>query len=216
MKISDNNANSGPGSEHVPGQKKGAQMDAVERITLPNTEAAEAFYQLVRRRLLDIDRWGEMSKLPMSAFKLFDYAGRPAERQPADGDFIRIDIPGPGTRTGEGYDWVIVEEVREDKDENTEVTTLRVRPSGHPLGDSENTAHFLKDTATSTFQVKRIGNEVTAEEHGRNEQANLETGNMLDNIRNAFVGFGAKLGFSYPQWKSLVAGLLDTAGDKEA
>jgi hypothetical protein len=66
----------------------------------------------------------------------------------------------------------------------------------------------LKSCATSTFQVKRIGNCVSAEEHGRNEVPNLETGHLLDNIRNAIVSAGAKIGFSYPQWKSLVSGLL--------
>lgn len=31
----------------------------------------------------------------------------------------------------------------------------------------------------------------------------------MDNVRNTLVGWGAKLGLSYPQWKSLVKGLLD-------
>ncbi|PST82815.1 hypothetical protein C7T94_09230 [Pedobacter yulinensis] len=210
MNLSDDNGNRGPGSDRVPEQTTGAEMNAVEKVTLDTAGAASSFYEVVRARLLDVNRWGEMAKLPMSAFKLFDDAGRAAERPAAQGDFIRIDIPGPGIRTGEGYDWVLIEELAEDREADSEVTTLRVRPSAHPLGAGENTAHFLKDTATSTFQVKRMANEVTAEEHGRNEVANLETGDIIDNIRNAFVGFGAKLGFSYPQWKSLVAGLLDT------
>jgi hypothetical protein len=85
---------------------------------------------------------------------------------------------------------------------------MTVRPAANPLNQKDDTAHFFKDTATSTFQVKRIDNEVYAEVHGRNELANTETDQMTDNIRNTLVGWSAKLGLSAPQWKSLVTGLV--------
>ena len=72
----------------------------------------------------------------------------------------------------------------------------------------EDTAHFFKDAATSTFQVKRIANEVYAEVHGRNEVANTEANATTDKIRNTVVGWSAKLGLSFPQWKSLVTGIV--------
>ncbi|MNL25317.1 hypothetical protein D3C87_1467950 [compost metagenome] len=87
---------------------------------------------------------------------------------------------------------------------------MTVRPSANPLTDSQDTAHFLTNEATSTFQVKRVGNRIYAEEHGRNEVPNTDTKYTMDNIRNTFVGWGAKIGLSYPQWKSLVKGLLNT------
>jgi len=49
---------------------------------------------------------------------------------------------------------------------------------------------------------------VIARYHGRNEGVNTDTDSMIDNMRNAAVGLGAKFGLSYPQWKSLVAGLV--------
>lgn len=196
------------GSMHVPVQTIGSEMNAVENVQCSSVAEAKEFYQAVKNRLINVNAWAAMASLPMSAFRLFDYAGRPVERNASEGDFIRIDIPGPGTKTGQGYDWVIIEALVEESGTKAESISMRVRPAAHPLSEDEHIAHFLKSCATSTFQIKRVGNCVSAEEHGRNEVANLDTGHLLDNIRNAIVGVSAKIGFSYPQWKSLVVGLL--------
>lgn len=198
------------GTMQVPVQTTGSEMNAIEKVQCKSIAEAAGLYQTVKSRLMDINSWAALARLPMSSFKLFDSAGRAAYRNPVEGDYIRIDIPGPGTRIGHGYDWVIIEALVEESGKNAEAISMRVRPAAHPLGDDEYVAHFLKSCATSTFQVKRIDNCVSAEEHGRNEVANLETGNLLDNIRNAIVSAGAKIGFSYPQWKSLVSGLLSS------
>jgi len=208
IKCMDSMENTGIGSLQVPRQVTGSEMNAVEKVECISPTEAIEFYRTVKKRLTDVNAWAEMAGLPMSCFKLFDYAGRAVNRTAREGDFIRIDIPGPGTRTGQGYDWVIIEVLTEEKANGAEAISMRVRPAAHPLGEDENTAHFLKSCATSTFQVKRIGSCVSAEEHGRNEVANLETDYIMDNIRNAIVSAGAKIGFSYPQWKSLVTGLL--------
>jgi len=196
------------GTMQVPVQTSGSEINAVEKVECRSDAEAEQFYHTVKARLIDVNGWAATAKLPMSSFKLFDYAGRAVDRDAEEGDFIRIDIPGPGTKTGQGYDWVIIEHLVEERAANAQAISMRVRPAAHPLGEDECIAHFLKSCATSTFQVKRIGNVVSAEEHGRNEVANLETGHLLDNIRNAVVSAGSKIGFSYPQWKSLVIGLL--------
>ena len=145
----------------------------------------------------------------MSDFFLTDAAGALVQRKATGGDHIKIDIPGPGTQAGEGYDWVTIEEIKAEVLDNAEVLSMTARPSANPLTAGEDTAHFLTDEATSTFQVKRIGNTIYAEEHARNEVPNTDTENTLDNIRNTFVGWGAKVGFSYPQWKALVKGFLN-------
>jgi len=44
---------------------------------------------------------------------------------------------------------------------------------------------------------------------GRNEIINVDNENMSDNIRNYLVGLAAKMGASYPQWKSLLKGMAD-------
>ncbi|MFA4867936.1 MAG: hypothetical protein WC623_07055 [Pedobacter sp.] len=204
-----NKENSEPGAAHVPHQYTGSEMNAVEKIQLASESEAIHFFKTVKERLLDVNRWREIAGGSMSDFFLTDAAGNLVQRKATSGDHIRIDIPGPGGQTGGGYDWVTIEEIKMQVLDDAEVLSMTARPSPNPLTRNEDTAHFLTDEATSTFQVKRIGNTIYAEEHGRNEVPNTDTDNTLDNIRNTFVGWGAKVGFSYPQWKALVKGLLN-------
>jgi hypothetical protein len=189
----------------VPEQVRGSQVNSVAESQFATAEQARAFYQVAKDRLLNVNQWYKIAQLPMSAFKLFDQAGRGAQRPARQGDFIRIDIPGPGPKAGKGYDWVVIELLSEDQP--GQLTNMLVRPCAHPLENDEQTAHFLKNSSTNTLQVVLKDKAVRAEQHGRNEEANNDTGIVLDNLRNTMVGWGSKLGFSYPQWKSLVDGL---------
>lgn len=197
-----------PGAKHVPPQQTGSEMNAVEKLELTSTAEAIHFFKTVKQRLLDVNRWTEIAGGEMSDFLLTDGEGRLVQRKATGGDHIRIDIPGPGTQTGGGYDWVRITEIKVEVLDDAEVMSMTVRPSSNPLTGTEETAHFLTEKASSTFQVKRVGHTLYAEEHGRNEVPNTATNNTLDNIRNTLVGWGAKAGFSYPQWKALVKGLL--------
>ena len=192
----------------VPEQHEGGKMDVTANISLGTTEDAKSFYQNAKQRLLAVYNWHEVCAVPVSTFMLTDPQGIEVKRPAKEGDYLKIDIPGPGTSTGDGFDWVRVESLREENLSQTDTMSMTVRPAPNPLNEQEETAHFFKDTATSTFQVKRIGNEVYAEVHGRNELANTETGQITDNIRNTLVGWSAKIGLSAPQWKSLVTGLV--------
>lgn len=192
----------------IPKQQIGSEMNAIARASFENIDAAKAFYTTAKQRLLDINSWGEISQLPSSTFILCDDSGNPADRSATTGDLIKIDIPGPGTTKGDGYDWVHIEYIQEEQINTTEQISLRARPCPNPKHPDQEPAHFFKAAATSTFQIKRIGNEVFAEEHGRNEVPNTDTTHLTDNIRNNLVGFIAKIGLSYPQWKGLVEGLV--------
>lgn len=196
------------GRGHIPLQFKGSEMNAVEEAVMDSEEKAIAFFELVKKRLLDVNRWGELAELPMSTFRLTDKEGKEIAGSAKEGLYFKIDIPGPGTKTGDGFDWVFIESIQSEKYPDQEYLSMRVRPVANPSGERTDTAHFLENDATSTFQVKRIGNTLYAEEHGRNEVPNTKTENTMDNIRNTMVGWSAKLGMSYPQWKSLVKGLL--------
>jgi hypothetical protein len=195
--------------EHaIPNQEQGSEMNAVEKVSFDHAEQASEFYLVAKQRLLDVNNWDKISNLPSSTFILCGPDGHHIDRNVQVGDFLKIDIPGPGTSTGEGYDWVKVEFMEEQHENGADIMNIRVRPTDNPLSPEEAVAHFFKDAATSTFQVKKIGNEVFAEVHGRNEMANTDTDHMMDNVRNTMVGLGAKVGASYPQWKGLVAGLV--------
>lgn len=203
-----NNNRNNPGADHVPAQEIGTKMDVVERIKLGSEDEAIHFFQTVKERLLDVNSWAEFAGGASSDFYLTDANGVQVHRKAIGGDHIKIDIPGPGTRTGGGYDWVTIDEIKSQVFDGVEVLSMTARPSSNPLNKEADTAHFLTQQATSTFQVKRMGRTIYAEEHGRNETPNTHTDHAVDNIRNTVVGWGAKIGFSYPQWKALVKGLL--------
>ena len=192
----------------IPKQEHGSKMDAIAEINLGAEVEAMEFYQVARMRLLEVYNWDKICGYASATFILIDASGQELKRAASEGDFIKIDIPGPGSTTGDGYDWVRVEQIHEESSEHNQMVSMRVRPCPNPMNESEEVAHFFKDEATSTFMVSRIGTEVLAEMHGRNEMANTDSAGVIDRIRNVAVGLGAKIGFSYPQWKVLVESLV--------
>jgi hypothetical protein len=161
---------------------------------------------------LDINNWDKLSGAASARFTLTDAAGRPVEGPPQVGFHIKIDVPGPGSGKGDGFDWVQLEIIEDGNDAalDREFIVMRVRPASNPGTSDKEVAHFFSDKATSNFLVMREKNAVTAAVLGRNEIPNTtDNTGLLDKLRNAVVGIGAALGMSNPQWKSLVNGLLD-------
>lgn len=189
----------------VPVQLTGNQMDAVEKRQFANEPEAAASFRSFAERLLDVNSWGKYADI--STFQLIDDRGVRAGRVAVENDFIRIDIPWPGTKSGQGYDWVLIEEITESRSNDEQILAMRVRPCAHPLSHKSETAHFLKPEATSTFIIRQKGKYIFAEEHGR-MKCLIPNRAVYDKGRNFIVGIAAKMGVSYPQWKSLVKGLL--------
>ncbi|MCZ4221907.1 hypothetical protein [Pedobacter rhodius] len=190
----------------IPPQIAGGAMDAVEKRFFETEAEAKTFFENTSKRLLSVNEWGKYAG--MSSFQLMDAHGIRADRTAEPGDFIRIDIPGPGTHAGMGYDWVRVKEIKELSNHEEQISYIIVQPCSHPMDKDGAIAHFFKDDATSTFIIRKFGLVVSAEEHGRNEIPNTDHGKFLDKSRNFVVGMAAKVGLSYPQWKNLVKGLL--------
>jgi hypothetical protein len=130
------------------------------------------------------------------------------KRSPLPGDYFKIDIPGPGPATGDGYDWVRIEAVEEINNPEVESVLVRVRPASNPQNANPDVAHFFSEEATSNFVVQRTGTRVTAEVHGRNEKPNTAAEALVDKVRNTAVAAGAMTAFSKLQWKNLVNGLV--------
>lgn len=197
----------------IPEQYTGGSLDTVAKTEFPTIEQAKEFYKIARKRLLNTYQWAEICKVPLSVFVLTDENGNPVQREVREGDYLKIDIPGPGTHSGDSFDWVRIEEITEEVSDEAATVTLQARPAANPHHEDTSTAHFFTSEATSTFQVKRIGQTVYAEEHGRNEVPNTDTSFITDNIRNTLIGWSAKIGLSYPQWKSLVKGIAEQDPD---
>ena len=197
-------------NEMVPPEIKGKNTDLERCFEAATVEAAISIYKMASERMLDPFCWHKLCGPASAEFALMDEKGEPIDGPAKRGDHLRIDIPGPGTATGGGYDWVRVEFIEEisnpAKDE--ESCGMKVRAASAPGKEQKDTAHFFKTDATSSFIVHRSQNRVTASYHGRNEIPNTSTGNTADNIRNTMVAMGAIAGFSEVQWSTLTKGFL--------
>lgn len=192
----------------VPGQYTGKAIDAESSIELGTVEEARTFYHTVKNRLLDVNHWHELAGKLLAVFQLTDATGQPVERPVQKGDYFRIDVPGPGSKSGEGYDWVQVESLEEVNTGTVECIGIRVRPAPNPQTNTEAVAHFYDAASTSNFTVTHEGKTITAAIYDRNTKPNEDAENVTDRIRNSAVGAGAMTIFSKVQWKSLAEGLL--------
>lgn len=192
---------------NIPKQVEGKSLDCFKSVDLPSHEQAMTFFEHIKSKLLDVNNWNEITKTPSATFTIMDALGQTMERQIQKGDYIRIDIPGPGLPSAQGYDWVHVEDIMESKEDISESILLTLRPSADPTREDTDTAHFFKQLATSSILVERKDKHIFLHYAGRNEIINTDNASMLDNIRNFMVGLGAKMGASFPQWKALIEGL---------
>jgi hypothetical protein len=194
----------------IPDQYTGNKTDNWFSIIADTENGAARLFRTAVERLLDVNNWSRLCGISSASFRLTDAKGMEVDRPIEPGDHFRIDIPGPGTTTGNGYDWVEIEKIEKHFNPCAEWESISVivRPSPNPQNNDADTAHFFSADATSTFAIQREKKRVTAEVHGRNEKPNTETGNTLDNLRNTIVGTTALTGFSDIQWKQLVKGIL--------
>jgi hypothetical protein len=197
--------------EIVPEQKKGNQTGAKHTVNCESVETAHELFKIGKQRLTDINHWADYCSVAMAETKLTDGKGNLITRQPSIGDYIRIDLAGPGPRSGDGYDWVRIEEFMEHGSESTEeeLFGFRVRPAANPSTSDPNTSHFYTSDATSSFIIERKDKSVSASEIGKNEIPNVKTERVTDKVRNAVVATGGMVGLSVVQWKILMKGILE-------
>lgn len=192
----------------VPENVQGVQTNTEEKINFDNISEAESFFAVVRQRLFSVKEWHSYAGSLSAFFTLTDEDGNEVNKHLEKGDLIKIKIAAPASESGEGYDWVRIEEILDEKSHEMQLAGFRVRPSPSPVNEMKDVAHFFSDEATSSFIIKREHNMITAGVYGRNEKPNTNTETLIDKIRNAAVAVGAITGFSKLQWKSLVSGFL--------
>ena len=197
----------------IPPEGEGRTITASAKKKLDDEESAKSYYEKVKHRLLNVNGWHDIAGTMSAEFQLTDAEGNEVQREVDKGDHFRVAIKGPGSTAGEGYDWVRVEDVKEVHEENVDSVAVRVKPTTNPNTPDENIAHFYAEKSTSTFVVTRESKKVYAEIYDRNIEANEETDQPTDKIRNAVVGLTAKYGASKLQWQALADGLVE--GDTE-
>jgi hypothetical protein len=198
-------------SDIVPDQQTGKAIDAETTVDLPSEEDAKAFFNTVKDRLQNVNEWKSYAGNLSAVFQLVDAKGSEVQRHVQRGDYFKIDIPGPGTKSGDGYDWVQVEDIENHNSPNGDRFAFRVRPTDNPQSNEKNdVAHFYSDESTSSFVVQRKGRTITASIHDRNTKPNTEAEHTADKVRDAVVGAAGVASFSKIQWKNLTDGLLKT------
>lgn len=192
----------------VPQQYTGKPIDTQRAMECADTESARHFFKTVKQRLAAVNRWHQLGGKLTATFQLVDAQGNEVDRAVQKGDYLKVDIPGPGTVSGEGYDWVQVEEVEEHVTAEKETFGFRVRPAQNPLNKDTDIAHFYAPESTSSFTVTREEKKITAAIFDRNTKVNRQAESVTDKIRDAVVGTAGILSFSKIQWKALAEGLL--------
>ncbi|MDR2235032.1 MAG: hypothetical protein LBE92_02825 [Chryseobacterium sp.] len=192
----------------VPRQHSGGFHDTESR---KNYEEAllPLKFEILKKRFFSVTQWKSYCGDAFADFKLYDAEGKKADREPQKGDYMRIDIPGPGETEAKGYDWVEVTDICYEQDTFTESVRMTCRPSGDPQNKkSRHIAHFYSSRATSTFMISRTSGSLKAAVYGRNETPNFKAG-FIDILRNLMVAAGGMMGVSKIQWKQLADGFLD-------
>jgi hypothetical protein len=192
----------------APLQQLGEEIETVSFSDLADNNEARLYFEAAKARLLSVNNWHFISGITSGRFQLMNASGEKLERNVELHDYIRIDIPGPGSTEGDGYDWVLVEAMKEVNEGAFQSIGFRVRPTKNPLGSSNEIAHFYTSDATSTFMVTLEENKVTATIIDRNLKPNDESQKMIDRIRHTTVGAGAIGLFSKLQWKNLADALV--------
>ncbi|SDE45374.1 hypothetical protein SAMN04487996_10591 [Dyadobacter soli] len=192
----------------VPGQHRGDSVTAEGNRSFEDITAAKAFFLQAEAKVLDVNRWHDQAGEALAHFMLTDTDGNPVGGTARQGLLIKIDIPGPGSESGEGYDWVEIEEIKKTDSAGVQSTALRVRPIAAPGSEADEPTHFYDEQSTSTFTITRENTTVTVAVYDRNINPNTEADSLIDKVRNAITGlFGEKV-FSKIQWQSLVDGIL--------
>ena len=127
------------------------------------------------------------------------------------GDHLRIRIPGPSLASGNGFDWVSVEQVGEVRLPEGALFYLVFDPSANPCRPTQEIAHFLGNGASTCFILHVRDHAVRLAIISRNEQRNTQVSRLKDRVRNFIVGLGAAYGLSKAQWTKLAKTLLKSS-----
>jgi len=156
---------------------------------------AENVFQRLKQKLFHIQQWNAESNL--SSFTPFDGNGCvKTDKIAADGDFIRITLPGSGKD-----DWVKIIEIYETADE----IVLTIQPSHNPTDEwnQSTTSHFFTGDSTNNFCLQRHGSKIKFYVIGLCEKSNTEdTSGIIEIVRNfATANIGYFFGVQKAQWQ---------------
>jgi len=178
-------------------------------ISCATVDACIQRYNAAKERLLEVNHWHQFSGSLSANFTLTDSNGHILHHKAQEGDHIRIDMPGPGSRTNKGYDWVEIEKIedRSTPSGNCAYTAIRVRPSGMFYQPGARAGRH--GDVTSSFVIERVGSNLRASVYGPDDKPGTPQVSLLDKLRSwlmTALPLPTGIGISGPRWKLLVKG----------
>ena len=195
---------------NIPAQLKGGSHNIVSMQCANSIGIAEAYFEQLQYRLKSVNEWDSFTEKVKAKFFLIDSKTAETTSELKVGNFIKIDIPGPGSPSGSGYDWTEIIEIQNGmENQDNPFFAFTLKPCPAPDSDVETVAHFYNKDSTNTFIVRRIGTCIYAEVHGRNQIENTSEGPILDIVRNKAIAIGSKFGFGSLNWIGFANALLE-------
>lgn len=75
-------------------QKEGTQSNTESDIEFASEVDAKSFYEVVKKRLLDVNHWNDYAGTATAEFQLIDTLGNKVSGPAQKGNYFQIDIPG--------------------------------------------------------------------------------------------------------------------------
>ena len=182
----------------VPINTKGSENNAAAFLVCQSqTEAFERFRSL-SQNLLKINDWDVKAGKNPTEFFIYN---KDKSQSVQENDLVKIKIPAPQNKLGNGFDWVIVRKVQMIEKADLKLCLLQMKPHSCPESSNRNIAHFYRDDASSTFILAKKEKTLQLSIHGRNEIPNTKKIGLLNSCRNFFVASGGIFGGSKMQWQ---------------
>lgn len=192
-----------------PLQKKHAHIEAVKKVEAQTRHEAIVLFKNAKDRLLDINNWHQLCHNKKAGFELSDKKGlKISEKQiPEVGNTIRISSPLSDSAVD--YNWARIEGFETEKNLLTdkEVFGFKIRPICQPEELENGITYTYTSASTVTFLIIRKGRMVTALEIEKTE-AELSRYTLPVIAKRFISDLSTRMGFSKPQWHSLITGVL--------
>lgn len=185
-------------------QIKGGKYDSIQRRYFDVDEID--FIEKIKLTFFDINRWYQLFG-NATTFQVTDQKGQEKFGRIAVGDLVKIQIPGPKSNVGGGYDWVEIHEISEMSKGHFSKLSIVLTPCSKP-GSPYNIAHFYSSLSKNYFSIIYSPTEIRAEVHGRNEVPNYKNLSLRDKARNFLVANGGLFGLGKIHWEIWATNIL--------
>lgn len=188
--------------DFLPVNKIGSENNAATSLTFETETEASNRFRILTQNLLKINDWSVNAGKNPTEFFIYNKNFQEKQLLAEEGNLVKIKIPAPENKLGEGFDWVIVRKIEVINQTDLEALLLQMKPHQCPENADKGIAHFYTDDATSTFVLAKKNKTIQFSIHGRNEIPNTEKVGFINSLRNFFVASGGIFGGSKLQWQN--------------